>query len=904
MSDMSDLHEAIRAGDLTAADKLLRAGADPNGKDRLGYPALSVAAGRGEPRLTELLLTAGGDPLLLDTPMGASALHRAAQSGVVDVARLLLDGGAFIDLQAPTHGHTPLIDASWHKQPPMVRFLLERGADPEVRAHGGYDAAALLSESEVLPEISEAIETYRRTRRARDASPLRLAALRGDVEGVREAVRDGADVDEKAVDGHTPLLDAAREGHADAVAELLSAGASPRIVDRLMKATPGHKAAYMGHTQVARLLACSAELDLDAQGPLQRLHRAARRRLAPPRIDGPCWSKRVRARTWRVWTAARRWTWRASTATRRSSGCSPGATDRRRRKAPTVREHAPGLATDASAGSSTRASDFPDPDDEVLFPRLDEAQRARIAVHARRRAFVRGDTLFEQGMRDAPFFVLERGAVDFYDRRPESDRYFARCEAHTFVGDTAIFTGEPTIAACVAAEEGEALEMQREELRRLIADDDELGDLILRTMTARRQWLEGHGYGQIRLIGSRRSAETFALRDFLQRNHVPMRWHDVERDAESRELLDFLGVGPEETPVLVRTQGVLRKPTVATVAQELGLRARVGAEVYDLVVVGAGPAGLGAAVYAASEGLRTLVVEAFAPGGQAGTTSRIENYLGLPTGLSGAELAERAALQARKFGAILSASHAGARLDVEPGQPHRVALDDGQELDARAVVIATGAEYRRLELDGLERFEGSGVYYAATHLEAQQCAQEDVVVVGGGNSAGQAAVQLSRHARRVRMAIRGPSLAKTMSRYLVDRIERTPNIELLARTELRALHGDPELQAVTAVQGAERVQRTIDARAVFVMIGALPRTGVLRGTVGLDERGFVVTGEDAAAHEQFAAHWVADRAPYLLETTRPAVFAVGDVRSGSTKRVASAVGDGAMAVRYVHETLA
>lgn len=264
---MTELQEAIRVNDLSSAEELLRTGADPNRKDSFGYPPLSIAAGRGAARMTELLLSAGADPLLLDTSMGASPLHKAAQSGVVEVARLLLDRGAFIDLQAPTHGHTPLIDASWHKRAEMVRFLLERGADPDARGHGGYDAATLLSLSEVLPEIAEAIAAHRQRDRDRDAAPLRLAALRGDVEGVRRAVREGADVDNVAVDGHTPLLDAAREGHAGVVAELLSTGADPRIVDHLMKATPGHKAAYMGHSQVARRLVENDNLELDAQGP-------------------------------------------------------------------------------------------------------------------------------------------------------------------------------------------------------------------------------------------------------------------------------------------------------------------------------------------------------------------------------------------------------------------------------------------------------------------------------------------------------------------------------------------------------------------------------------------------------------------------------------------------------------
>lgn len=264
---MTDLDAAIRRNDLAAAEQLLAAGADPNGKDSLGCPALSTSAGLGGAHMTELLLTAGADPLLLDTVMGSSSLHKAAQSGVVDVARLLLDQGALIDLQAPTHGHTPLIDAAWHKRTAMVAFLLERGADPDIAAHGGYDAASLLGGDDVLPEIHEVVEATRAHRRERNAAPLRLAALRGDAAGIRRALREGADVNERAVDGHTPLLDAAREGHVEAATELLSAGADPRIVDHLMKATPAHKAAYMGHAGILRLLAGQADPQLDVQDP-------------------------------------------------------------------------------------------------------------------------------------------------------------------------------------------------------------------------------------------------------------------------------------------------------------------------------------------------------------------------------------------------------------------------------------------------------------------------------------------------------------------------------------------------------------------------------------------------------------------------------------------------------------
>lgn len=566
---------------------------------------------------------------------------------------------------------------------------------------------------------------------------------------------------------------------------------------------------------------------------------------------------------------------------------------------------ASGVAGAAQTSEPVRVADFPDPDDLALFPRLTGAQLRQVGDVAERAAVATGDTLFEQGQREAPFYVIESGSVDFFDRRAEGDRYFARCVSGTFVGDVAMFTGEPTIAACVAAEPTSVLVMPRSELRRLVAESADLGDLILRTMTARREWLEGHGYGQLRVIGSRWSREAHAVRGLLQGNLIPFHWHELETDSESQTLLDVLGLGADDTPVLVRTQGVLRKPSVETVADELGLRARVDGQTFDLVVLGAGPAGLASAVYAASEGVATLVLEQHAPGGQAGTSARIENYLGFPTGLSGTELTQRATLQARKFGATLSSAHSGCRF-VERGEGDgliALALDDGQAIQARAVVLATGADYRRLPAEQSERFEGSGLYYAATHTEARQCAGEEVVVVGGGNSAGQAVVNLAAHAGRVHLVVRRP-LKDTMSSYLVDRIAGSDNVRVLVGAEVRAFHGSETLEAVTIAHRTDKSEQRLDATAVYAMIGAVPRTQGLAGTVGLDEKGFVATGEQARRHPDFASHWSdGAREPHMLETTRQRIFAAGDVRSGSTKRVASAVGDGAMAVRYVHEAL-
>jgi thioredoxin reductase (NADPH) len=546
---------------------------------------------------------------------------------------------------------------------------------------------------------------------------------------------------------------------------------------------------------------------------------------------------------------------------------------------------------------------FLDPDDPTLFPRLTAAQIEQLSEHAETLSLSPGDVLFEQGQRDTPFFVVLSGAIDVIDRQPDGDHYFTQCQPGTFAADISMFTGEPTLARGVIAEESSILSLPPDALRTLVASSTDLGDLLLRTMITRREWLMGQGYGNERLIGKRSSGDAFVIRELLERNLVPFSWHDIDTDAESKALLDRLGIGVDECPVLVRTHSVLRSPTVTQVADELGLRAKVDQRTFDVVVLGAGPAGLATAVYAASEGLSTLVIERFAPGGQAGTSDRIENYLGFPTGLSGSDLTQRATLQAWKFGAVISSAHEGCRFSVSESDGLRpLVLADGQRVGARFVVLAVGADYRRLPADGAERFEGRGLYYAATHIEALQTEGEDVVVVGGGNSAGQAVVSLASHARRIYLVVRR-SLTATMSRYLIDRIEAAGNVEICEGCELKALHGEDELEAVTVLR-PDKSEDRVSATGVFAMIGASPRTEDLDGLVGLDGKGFVVTGEDATRHPTYAEHREGcDHQPLLLETTRPDIFATGDVRSGSTKRVASAVGDGALVVRSMHAAL-
>jgi thioredoxin reductase (NADPH) len=471
--------------------------------------------------------------------------------------------------------------------------------------------------------------------------------------------------------------------------------------------------------------------------------------------------------------------------------------------------------------SPTPVEGFLDPGDPTLFPRLTAAQIEQMAERAETLSFSPGDVLFEQGQRDASFYVVLSGAVDIIDRQPDGDHYFTQCQARTFIGDISMFTGEPTLARGVVAEESSLLVLSPDALRRLVAGAAELGDLLLRTMVVRREWLKGQGYGNELLIGRRTSGDAFAIRELLERNLIPFTWHDIDTDEESRALLDRLGIGADECPVLVRTHSVLRSPTVTEVADELGLRAKVDQQTFDLVVLGAGPAGLSTAVYASSEGVSTLVIERFAPGGQAGTSDRIENYLGFPTGLSGSDLTQRATLQAWKFGAVISSAHGGCRFSVSESDGLRpLVLEDGQQVRARFVVLAVGADYRRLPADGAERFEGRGLYYAATHLEALQASDEEVVVVGGGNSAGQAVVNLTPYARRIHLVVR-QSLTATMSSYLIDRIEAAGNVEVWEGCEVKAVHGGDELEAVTVVDG-DRSEHRLNATGVFAMIGASP----------------------------------------------------------------------------------
>ena len=538
------------------------------------------------------------------------------------------------------------------------------------------------------------------------------------------------------------------------------------------------------------------------------------------------------------------------------------------------------------------------------FPVLTAAQINRVRAGGKTRQVKTGDILFEPGDTQIPFFVLLTGRMEIVQPDLEGERPIATHGPGEFTGEMTMISGRRSLVRGRVTEPGEFLELGGDGLRSLVARDAELSEIFMRAFILRRLELVNRGQGNIILMGSRHSAQTLLLREFLTGNEHPFTYVDLDTDKTSQELLDRFAVKIEEIPVVVCHSGVvLRNPTPQKLADGLGLNIAVDeAQVRDLIIVGAGPAGLAAAVYAASEGLDVLVIETGSPGGQAGSSSKIENYLGFPTGLSGQELAARALAQTEKFGAKMMVAHSVAKLDCAK-RPYKVVLDNGNRLAARAVVIATGAQYNKPRIAGLEKFEGQGIYYGATHMESQLCEEEDLIVVGGGNSAGQAAVFLSQTARKVHMLVRSGELSDTMSRYLIQRIEENPGIELHLRTEITGLEGDTHLERVTWQNKTSGETSTHDIRHVFIMAGASPRTDWLQGCIALDDKGFILTGRDLDAATGTPA-WALARSPQMLETSLPGVFAVGDVRAGNVKRVASAVGEGAIAVHLVHRALA
>ena len=554
---------------------------------------------------------------------------------------------------------------------------------------------------------------------------------------------------------------------------------------------------------------------------------------------------------------------------------------------------------------SIRQTPLPGSSPDEMFPVLTVEQQARALAHGRARKVAPDETLIELNQQPTNIFVVVQGRLEIFRLNSHNDQIIAVCGPGMFTGELNLLSGRRGLVSIRVAEAGELIEIEREALRALVQTDSELSDIFLRAFILRRFELIARGIGDIVLIGSSHSLDTFRIKDFLTRNYQPYSYIDLERDAEVQDLLDRFHLAITDLPVLIcRRSVVLRNPTNREIVDCLGLNESVDrTHVRDMVIVGAGPAGLAAAVYGASEGLDVLLIESNAPGGQAGASSKIENYLGFPTGISGRELAGAAYTQAQKFGAQLLIARSAKGLACDR-RPYALKVDEEEKIPARTVVIATGAQYRKLQLENLSKFEGAGVYYSATHLEAQTCGGEDVVVVGGGNAAGQAAVFMAQTARHVYMLVRAESLAQTMSRYLIRRIEESANIELLTNTEVISLAGKDHLETVEWRNQTTGKTDKNSITALFSMIGAVPNSGWLEGCVACDEGGFIKTGSDLSSEDLAHANWPLRRVPYLLETSLPGVFAVGDVRASNVKRVASAVGEGSIAVSFVHQVLA
>lgn len=530
-----------------------------------------------------------------------------------------------------------------------------------------------------------------------------------------------------------------------------------------------------------------------------------------------------------------------------------------------------------------------------IFPHLPLEMRDRIAAYGNEETLPANTIVFERGQRGVDFFLVLEGAIEIY----ETDKHahanvFTTHRSGQFTGELDLFNEREILVSGRTAEVSRVIRVPRAAFRRLISAEPDIGEILMRAFILRRIGLIQHAQGSVVIVGSGHSGDTLRLVSFMTRNGYPNRFLDTDRDPDADGFLKCFNLETTQLPVvIVPGDKILRNPTTAALADELGLTEELDPhKIWDVAVVGAGPSGLAAAVYAASEGLVTIVIEGLAPGGQAGTSSKIENYLGFPTGISGQALAGRAQVQAQKFGAHLAISRNVTGIDCA-SKPYRLHLDGGQDVIAQAVIVATGARYRKLDVADYARFEGSGINYAATGMEAQLCAKSEVIVVGGGNSAGQAAVFLSRTAAHVHVLVRSEGLAATMSDYLVQRILQSPKITLHPHTKVSALIGDDFLREVTWIDTKSNVSKTIAVGGMFVMIGAEPNSKWLNGCLELDDKGFVITGRDPDGHALSTA----------FATTRPGVYAVGDIRSGSVKRVASGVGEGSVVVQAVHQFL-
>jgi len=540
---------------------------------------------------------------------------------------------------------------------------------------------------------------------------------------------------------------------------------------------------------------------------------------------------------------------------------------------------------------------------EKIFPKLTQAQISRIAAYGRTRSVQTGDVLIEQGDASMPFFVVITGEVEIVRPFGAHETLITIHGNGQFTGDVNMLSGRRSLVRARASKPSEVIELDHKDLLRLVQNDAELSDILMRAFILRRVELIAAGVGDIVLIGSVHSAGTLRIKEFLMRNGHPYSYVDLEQDPDVQNLLDSFQIVASDVPVLIcQGQLVLRNPGNQQIADCLGFNETIDqTQLRDLVVIGAGPSGLAAAVYGASEGLDVVILETSSPGGQAGSSSKIENYLGFPTGISGQDLAGRAYMQAQKFGAKLLIARA-TRI-VCDHSPYIVEAENGARIPARTILIATGAQYRKLPLKNLSQFEGAGVYYGATFVERQLCSGEEVIVIGGGNSAGQAAVFLAQTTTRVYVLVRSAGLATSMSRYLIRRIEESPNVIVKPHTEIIALEGNLSLDSVRWRNSQTGQIEKHRIKRIFVMTGADPNTSWLNGCLVLDAKGFIKTGSDLSPENLSATGWSLKRQPYLLETSLPGVFAAGDVRGGSIKRVASAVGEGSTVISFVHKII-
>ncbi len=540
-----------------------------------------------------------------------------------------------------------------------------------------------------------------------------------------------------------------------------------------------------------------------------------------------------------------------------------------------------------------------DPRKRIAFPMLSEDQISALESLGTRVKVPAGEIVWKVGDTGLCMYVVIEGSMLIRDGR--SHQPIARHMKGGFSGDVDVLSGRPTLVEAMAETDLDLLKVAAECVRNIVGEMPEIGGIILSAFLMRRAILQESSKAGPLVVGSRYSSDTLRIREFLARNRIPHVWEDLESNPATSDTLREFQVSEDQTPIVVLPTGkLLKTPGNRELAEALGIIRPVESKFYDLIIVGAGPAGLAAAVYGASEGLSTLMVDAVGPGGQAGTSSRIENYMGFPAGLSGQDLADRGVVQAERFGAEMVVP--GSVMSISCGEfgSHEVDVDGLGRLDSKCVILAPGARYRELDVPEFERFVGRGVYHSATHVERILCGGSEVAVVGAGNSAGQAAVFLADQTKHVFLVVRGDDLRKTMSSYLALRIERSSKISVLLNSEVCALQGQDHLESIAVVDRRSGSAQTIAVKGVFVMIGAVPCTDWLPESIVRDPKGFVLTGLQLLQEDK----WKSERPPFLLETSCPGVFAAGDVRAGSIKRVASAVGEGSMAVAFVHQYLA